>query len=383
MISKLGVIGTGQLGRMLGQAKGRGADLRFLQTSSESIVDDLGYEVIKGDVSDLDVLKRFADGLDCVTFEWENVSLEVLDYLQSQKVMMRPNADAIKTAQNRVYEKGLFYRLGIPTPEYAAFNPKLETMHRYLEILDRFQFKAVIKTATGGYDGKGQWRVENIGQAIEAFPKLSQELLIIEKLVVFKSEVSMLAVRSVEGSVYYYPLVQNYHHDGILRVSTAPSPHEKGEIGKLALKYTRQILEQLDYVGVIAVEFFVGYDGKLYANEIAPRVHNSGHGTIEAAKTSQFENHIRAVTGTLLGIPTPIDPSIMINFIGKVDPAEVQWRLKNRLNYNFHWYGKKEARPGRKMGHVTIVGDTVANAIENGRELLSLLVPNKVLGLIL
>jgi 5-(carboxyamino)imidazole ribonucleotide synthase len=318
----VGVIGGGQLGRMLALAGiPLGLSFRFLDPSPDAPAAEVG-ELLVGAYDDPALLDRLAAGADVVTYEFENVPVAA-----AERVRAVPAAAALEASQDRLVEKQLFRRLGIPTPR---IEDEVET------------FPAILKTRRLGYDGKGQRLVETWEG-----PGPSH---VLEERVSFDRELSLLAVRGRDGDTRFWPLVENVHEDGILRTSRAPAadaPQAEAE------EYATKLLDELGYVGVLALELFdVG--GRLLANEFAPRVHNTGHWTIEGAATSQFENHVRAVLGLPLG-STDSHPSTMVNLIGSTPAAEDVLRIPGA---HLHLYGK-EPRPGRKLGHVTLVEPTV------------------------
>ena len=317
----VGCIGGGQLGRMLALAGAPlGLRLRFLDPAPDACAGEVG-ELLVGRYDDPALLRRLAAGTAAVTYEFENVPVEA-----AERVGALPGAEALGRSQDRLAEKELFRRLGIPT---ARFGTLADT-----------GLPALVKSRRLGYDGKGQRLVA------EPSPLAGDELA--EELVRFDRELALLAVRSGVGETRFYPLVENVHDDGILRLSRAPAvdapQREAEEIG-------RALLDALDYVGVLALELFE-VDGRLLANEFAPRVHNSGHWTIEGARTSQFENHLRAVLGLPLGETEVPEPCAMVNLIGSSPPLA---RLLELPGARVHLYGKAP-RPGRKVGHVTLPG---------------------------
>lgn len=340
----IGILGGGQLGYMLALAGyPLGMRFRFLDPSPEAPVGRIAPRVT-GDYSDRATLEKFAHGLEVVTYEFENVPVDAVHFL-TKKVAVYPPPLALETAQDRLREKQLFEKLGIATTAFAPVPAASE-----LELaLKTTGLPAVLKTRRMGYDGKGQWTLktqEDFRVARDAMPRVP---CILERYVPFTRELSVLAVRSKTGETSFYPLVENHHRNGILRLSLAPAPDVSPEIQQSAESAARKVLEALNYVGVLAIEFFER-DGELLANEMAPRVHNSGHWTIEGAVTSQFENHLRAIHGLPLGATTAIGASAMMNLIGEVpDSAKVLAVPSAHL----HLYGK-EPRPGRKLGHVTL-----------------------------
>lgn len=340
----IGILGGGQLGYMLALAGyPLGMRFRFFDPSPEAPVGRIAPRVT-GDYSDRGALEKFVHGLEVVTYEFENVPVDAAHFL-AKKVSVFPPPAALETAQDRLREKQLFEKLGIATTAYAA----LGSAYDLDAAVKKIGLPAVVKTRRMGYDGKGQWilrTAEEVKAAKEGLPKLP---LILEKFVPFTREVSVLAVRGRQGETAFYPLVENHHREGILRLSLAPAPGVNPEIQKSAEDAARKVLETLNYVGVLAIEFFE-HKGELLANEMAPRVHNSGHWTIEGAVTSQFENHLRAINGWPLGTTMPIGASAMINLIGELPESKQVLAVKSA---HLHLYGK-EPRPGRKLGHVTL-----------------------------
>jgi 5-(carboxyamino)imidazole ribonucleotide synthase len=341
----IGILGGGQLGYMLALAGyPLGMRFRFLDPSPEAPVGRIAPRVT-GDYSDRGALEKFANGLEVVTYEFENVPVDAARFL-AKKVSVFPPPVALETAQDRLREKQLFDKLGIATTQYAS----LDSAYDLDGAVKKIGLPVVVKTRRMGYDGKGQWvlrTAEEVKDAKEG--SLPKEPCIVEKFVSFTRELSVLAVRGRGGETALYPLVENHHRSGILRLSLAPAPKVAAEIQKAAEEAARKVLEALDYVGVLAIEFFE-CDGELLANEMAPRVHNSGHWTIEGAVTSQFENHLRAINGLPLGSTVPIGASAMINLVGEVPEAKQVLAVPSA---HLHLYGK-EPRPGRKLGHVTL-----------------------------
>lgn len=328
-------IGGGQLGRMLGLAGlPLGLRFRFLDPAADACAAAVG-ELVVGAYDDPEALARLADGADVVTYEFENVPVEV-----AVGVGAVPGPRALEEGQDRLREKELFARLGIPTARYGS--------------LEEVGVPALVKSRRLGYDGKGQRRVAVVE------PLGEHELA--EELIPFDRELSIVAVRGRDGDTRFWPLAENAHRDGILRISRAPAvaaPQAEAESIAAAL------LDELGYVGVLAVELF-DVEGRLLANEFAPRVHNTGHWTIDGAATSQFENHLRAILGLPLGPTEALAPSVMVNLIGGAPPLAELLELPGA---HVHLYGK-EPRAGRKVGHVTLVGaseESVERALAQGR----------------
>jgi 5-(carboxyamino)imidazole ribonucleotide synthase len=351
----VGILGGGQLGRMLAlDGYPLGLRFRLLDPSAESPGGHLA-ELQVAAYDDPAALEQFAEGLAVATYEFENVP-EIAARTLGARLPVFPPALALETAQDRLAEKLLFERLQIPLPRYANIEHDAD--------LDRAGahtgFPAILKTRRLGYDGKGQSVVQDVQNLAAAWDALGRVPCVLEQRIRLRRELSILAVRGQDGTTACYPLVQNTHRDGILRVSVAPAA-DIASLQATADAYVGRILESLEYVGLLALEMFVDdADGTLLANEIAPRVHNSGHWTIEGAETSQFENHLRAILGLPLGSTAPRGHSAMVNLIGTAPSPEVLLAIPGA---HLHLYGKSE-RPGRKLGHVTVTADTPAGRDE-------------------
>jgi 5-(carboxyamino)imidazole ribonucleotide synthase len=320
-LARVGIIGGGQLGRMLALAGiPLGLEFRFLDPAADAPAGEVG-ELLVGEYDDPELLDRLADGAAAVTYEFENVPVEA-----ARRAGTVPSAAALEAAQDRLVEKQLFRRLGIPT---ARIDEEVDS------------FPAILKARRFGYDGKGQ-------RLVETWPG-SDPGHVLEEHVRFERELSLLAVRGRDGETRFWPLVENVHEEGILRTSRVPAV---GARQQEAEEYGVRLLDALGYVGVLALELFDTGD-RLLANEFAPRVHNTGHWTIEGAVTSQFENHLRAILGLPLGA-TDSQPALLRNVIGAVPPAAGVLGIPGA---HLHLYGK-DARPGRKLGHVTLVAPT-------------------------
>jgi 5-(carboxyamino)imidazole ribonucleotide synthase len=343
----IGILGGGQLGYMLALAGyPLGLHFRFLDPSPEAPVGRIANRVT-AEYLDEQALGKFSHGLEVVTYEFENVPVAAAKFL-AERVPVYPPAAALEEAQDRLREKRLFRKLNISTTEFA---PVLK--HSELDAaVKQVGLPAVLKTCRLGYDGKGQWQLRTIEDVEKARPELPDVALILEKFVPFERELSILGVRGKSGEIAFYPLIENHHRGGILRLSLAPAPHLAVGMQEAAEHAARAVLEALDYVGVLCIEFFE-VDGHLLANEMAPRVHNSGHWTIEGAVTSQFENHLRAILGLPMGSTAAIGVSAMINLIGEIPPSADVLHVSNA---HLHLYGK-EPRAGRKLGHVTVRAD--------------------------
>lgn len=344
---KIGVLGGGQLGRMLALAgHPLGLQFRFLDPAPDAPSRHLG-EFHQAGYEDQAALARFADGLAVVTYEFENVPVVAARWL-AERWPVYPPPRALEVAQDRLREKQFFERHGVPTNAFAAAGSRDE----FDAALARIGLPAVVKTRRLGYDGKGQRVVRSPADAEAAWQALVPAPLLVESFVPFEREISVIAVRGRGGAIATYPLVQNRHEQGILAESIAPAPDVGGDLQTQATRHATALLNAFGYVGVLTIEFFV-QSGRLIANEIAPRVHNSGHWTIEGARTSQFENHLRAVAGLPLGPTDAVGCSVMRNLIGTAPDLAQLLALPNA---HPHLYGKAP-RPGRKLGHVTFWGE--------------------------
>jgi 5-(carboxyamino)imidazole ribonucleotide synthase len=343
---KLGILGGGQLGRMLALAA---HPLGLRCAVYDPAADPCAAQVcehIRGEFDDYQALFPFARSCDVVTFEFENVPVETARWL-AERVPVYPPPRALEVSQDRLVEKSFFRELGIPTPPFAG----IETRTDFDAALRAIGLPAVLKTRRFGYDGKGQAVLRTSSEADAAWESLGGRPLILEGFVPFRREVSTIAARGRDGSISVYPITENEHRDGMLHRSLAPA----AALADVE-EHARRVLTELDYVGVLAIEWF-DVDGRAIANEMAPRVHNSGHWSIDGSVTGQFENHVRAVCGLPLGSPAAKGFSGMLNWIGSHPPFEAV--LREPLA-KLHWYGK-EPRARRKIGHVTVNAPTAAD----------------------
>jgi 5-(carboxyamino)imidazole ribonucleotide synthase len=351
-VTTVGILGGGQLARMLALS-GAPLGLRFLVM--DSMADACAGQfapMVVGDYRDEATLDEFARRVDCATFDFENVPAESAQWL-AERVPVFPSPRALAVAQDRLAEKTLFNRLGIGTPAFRDVATRAALEQALLAI----GAPAILKTRRLGYDGKGQFRLRTPDDAAAAWESLGSQAasvgLILEGFVRFQRELSVVAVRGRDGEFRAWPITENWHDAGVLSLSLAPA-RVSAETAALALDYARRIATELDYVGVFALELFE-CDGELLANEMAPRVHNSGHWTIEGAETSQFENHLRAVLGLPLGSTATTGESCMLNWIGSLPEAAGVLGIDGG---HWHDYGK-HPRDGRKVGHATVRADNV------------------------
>lgn len=346
-MSSVAVVGAGQLGQMLGLAgRSLGIECVYLDPSPNPPALAVG-EVIERSYDDPDGLNELAARADVLTYEFENVPFDAV-LKAADRIPVFPPTEALRTAQDRLEEKRLFEALEIPTAEFRSVDSDADLQHA----ADALGFPMMLKTRRFGYDGKGQAVIRDAGSLRDAWRRLGAVPLIAERLISFDREVSAIGARGVGGDIVTYPLTENNHVGGILRTSLAPV--DDADLSTLARSFLVRLLAHFDYVGVLALELFVIGD-TLLANEFAPRVHNSGHWTIEGAVTSQFENHLRAVLDLPLGDASAVGYAAMVNLIGSM-PANPD--VIRRHGGHLHDYGK-EARPGRKLGHITLVAETV------------------------
>ncbi|WP_374688416.1 5-(carboxyamino)imidazole ribonucleotide synthase [Promineifilum sp.] len=356
---RIGILGSGQLGRMLAAAARRmGYGVHVFSPEAGTPAGQLADVEIAAPYDDLAAVRAFAGSVDVVTYEFENVPAATAA-AAAECAPLRPGAAVLHVAQNRRREKETCARLGLPT---ASFAP-VSTPEELDAALRAVGCPAVLKTASSGYDGKGQRRIDRPEAAEAAWAAIGRRPAVLEAFVEFIGEVSMVAARNPAGQFAHFGLIENRHARHILDVSLAPSPLAAGLVGE-AEAMARALFETLDVVGVLCIEFFVTDDGRLLVNEIAPRPHNSGHLTIEACVTSQFEQQLRAVCGLPLGDPRFVCPAAMANLLGDLwAGGGPRWAaLADFPDVKLHLYGKREARPGRKMGHLTAWGDTVTEA---------------------
>lgn len=371
----IGILGGGQLARMLALA-GTPLGLRFrcLDPSPDAVAGHVA-ELVVGAYDDVAALEQLARGTDVVTFEFENVPARAAEWLQHH-AQVAPAPSALAIGQDRLLEKRLFQSLGMGVPRFEP----ADTLDELRDAVNRVGVPCVVKTRRLGYDGKGQCRIHpgpDVDLAVRAaHAELTaggsyRDGLIVEAFVPFQRELSVLAVRGRDGSFASWPLVENEHRGGILHRSRAPAPHLDPQVEQQAVAFARRLLDHLGYVGVLAVELFE-VDGRLVANEMAPRVHNSGHWTIEGSTCSQFENHLRAVCGMPLGSTAMVAGhcATMVNLVGSMPERH---SLMGIEGVHVHAYGKS-ARAGRKLGHATVVAPS-RNEADAAAELVAALSP--------
>lgn len=358
--ASIGVLGSGQLGRMFAIAARRmGYRVHTFSPDSDTPTGQVADYEIEASYDDLDAVREFARGVSVVTFEFENVPAATVE-AASEFAPVRPGGAVLHTAQHRLREKTFLAGHGFPVAPFKHVTSEEELRAALSEIGS----PAILKTAGFGYDGKGQSKISSPEEAAKAFAALNGREAVLEAFVDFAREVSIVAARGWEGEFAHYGVIENEHRKHILDVSIAPArvPAEKASE---AIEITRSVLEALDVVGVMCVEFFLARDGRLLINELAPRPHNSGHLTFDASVTSQFEQQLRAVCALPLGSTELLRPAAaMANLLGELwEGSEPDWRAACAFpDVKLHLYGKAEARAGRKMGHLTALADSAEDA---------------------
>ena len=343
----IGIVGGGQLGRMLAlAAAAMGYKTHIFTPERNSPAAHVASQTTIGAYQDTNALRDFGQHVDVVTFEFENVPSETLTML-AEHVPVRPNPEVLFTTRHRIREKEFIAEQGIGTAPFAA----VRTEDDLLAGIKKLGTPAILKTCELGYDGKGQVRIEREEDAVSAWAQLGKCEAVLEGFVEFTAEASVIVARCINGGMKCFPLVQNTHKNHVLWQTLAPAPFAE-EHQEQGFAIATKLAEALDVVGLLAVELFVTPNG-LLVNELAPRPHNSGHWTIEGASTSQFEQHIRAICGWELGAPALLHKSEMLNLLG--DEWELWEKYASTPNAHIHLYGKKVPRPGRKMGHVTLL----------------------------
>lgn len=366
----LGLMGGGQLGRMFAQAAATmGYHVAVLEPGATSPAGEVALRQIAARYDDAEGLRTLAQTVRAVTTEFENVPAASLRALADAGLRTTPSADAVAATQNRNVEKAFIKRAGVPVAPHARVASEADVAALPAEL-----FPGILKTASLGYDGKGQARVANVEETLEAFRAFGGVECVLEKRLALKLEVSVIVCRGLDGATKTFPVSENVHRNGILAVSVMPARIDDATANR-AREYAGRIAEALDYQGVLCVELFILEDGSILANELAPRPHNSGHATIDACVMSQYEAQVRVMAGLPLGSTEQHSASVMLNLLGdlwfdeKGEAATPDWaKLLSIPGVKLHLYGKAEARPARKMGHVTVVAPTGELAMARARE---------------
>ena len=370
--STIGILGSGQLGRMITIAARRmGYRVHTLSPEVDSPTGHVADREVVAAYDDVEAVKRFAADVDVITLEFENISAACVD-AASPIAPVRPKGSVLHTTQNRLREKNFLAENGFPVAPFRHVRSSGELA----AAVEELGTPAVLKTAGFGYDGKGQVRIKSAEEVVDACSSMQGKESVLEAYIDFDLELSVVAARGMKGEFAHYGAVENKHSNHILDVTTAPAD-VSGAVNVTAVNLTRKVFETLDVVGVACVEYFLDRDENLIINEIAPRVHNSGHFTFDACVTSQFEQHVRAVCGLPLGSTAQPRPAAMANLLGDLwEHGEPDWAAVLGIpEVKLHLYGKQEARPGRKMGHLTAMADTRDQAVERVEEARGRLVP--------
>jgi 5-(carboxyamino)imidazole ribonucleotide synthase len=355
----LGVLGSGQLGRMFAIAARRmGYRVHTFSPDDDTPTGQVADVEVTASYDDFDALRAFARYVDVVTFEFENVPIEAVDAIEGL-APVRPSGMALHTTQQRAREKTFLADHGFPTAPFL----RAVTLDELWDAVARIGTPAVIKTAAFGYDGKGQHKVATPADVEHIWTAIGHQEAVVERFISLQAEISVIAARGVDGAIAEFPPFENRHRDHILDLTTVPARIPPATTQR-AIEITRAILEELQYVGVLCVEFFLSTDGELLVNELAPRPHNSGHLTFDASVTSQFEQQVRAICGLPLGSTEIPRPAAMANLLGDLwAEGEPNWSAALRIpDVKLHLYGKASPRPGRKMGHLTASARTVDEA---------------------
>ncbi|MGG4455907.1 5-(carboxyamino)imidazole ribonucleotide synthase [Brevibacillus porteri] len=358
--STLGILGGGQLGRMIALA-GRAMGYRFvtMDPTADAPCGQTADRQIVASYDDVEAAMQLASVSDVISYEFENVDAQVAEVLESHAYVPQ-GSRLLRITQNRIREKTAIREIGIPVAPFCVVN-SLEDLQNAVGELG---LPAVMKTATGGYDGKGQWVLRSEAELAEAYETLSKAgtELIVEQFVPFQMELSVVAARNPAGELAVFPVSENIHQENILHLSIVPA-RISAEVAARAEEIARTIVEKLDVVGLIAVELFLTEDGQLYVNELAPRPHNSGHFTMDACVTSQFEQHVRAVCNLPLGSTELLSSVVMVNILGEHLQPVIDQIDKLPRTAKLHLYGKAESKAKRKMGHINVLAPTVEEAL--------------------
>ncbi len=358
----IGIIGGGQLGKMMAlSAKGMGFRVIVLDPTEDCPCGQVADEQIVGGYDDLDKIKQLSEASDVITYEFENIDADALDWL-NKNAYVPQGTELLRVTQDRIEEKRNIQAAGVRVAPYAVV-AKVEDVSSGIEELG---FPAVLKTATGGYDGKGQLVIRGNEDIELAETLVSQGPCVLEQWISFEKEISVIITRSTTGETAVFPVAENIHKDNILHQTIVPARiSEQAE--EMAIEAAKQIASALGLTGTLAVEMFLAADDEIYINELAPRPHNSGHYSIEACETSQFEQHIRAVCGWPLGSTKLLKPAVMVNILGEHQQPLLD-RIPELQEWKIHLYGKKEAKYKRKMGHVTLLRESVEEALDEAEQ---------------
>ena len=362
---KIGIIGGGQLGKMMIlEAKRLGFYIVTLDPGKNCPSHSISDKHIVADFDDENAIREFANMVDVITYEFEHISVEVLEKLEAEGHFIYPSIASLKIIQDKFMQKKLLKEHDIPIPAFE----EIRTIEEIYAAGDKFGYPMMLKTTKGGYDGKGNYLIDSKENVLKAYSELGSgsQGLMIEAFIPFQKEISIIACRGIDGQRKIYPVAENIHKNSVLDTTIVPADISN-ESTQFAQKVADDVMEVFDGVGTFCIEMFV-LEGAIYVNEVAPRPHNSGHYTIEGTKCNQFENHIRAITGLPLGSVDLISPTVMRNMLGEesdgvVSIVGVEEAYANNPNLKVHIYGKEDSKVGRKMGHLTVTNESVEVAL--------------------
>ncbi|WP_199749564.1 5-(carboxyamino)imidazole ribonucleotide synthase [Cytobacillus oceanisediminis] len=358
----IGIIGGGQLGRMMAlAAKAQGFRIAVLDPTENSPCGQVADIEITGEFDSLDAIKELAEVSDVVTYEFENINAEALDWLCAHAYVPQ-GSEVLEITQDRTKEKAAIQKAGCEVAPYAV----ITTAKDIYDNIEKLGYPAVIKTSRGGYDGKGQLVIKSEQELTDAEQLLERGVCVLEKWIPFEKEISVIICRSVSGETAVFPVGENIHKENILHQTIVPAIVTEAAEEK-AIQAANQLAEALGLIGTLAVEMFLTKDGQVYINELAPRPHNSGHYSIEACETSQFEQHIRAVCNWQLGSTELLKPAVMVNILGEHHDPLLK-KIPELNDWKIHLYGKKGAKYKRKMGHVTLLRNSAEEALEEAEK---------------
>ena len=369
---RIGIVGGGQLGKMMIlEAKRLGFYVSVLDPAADCPSHSICDKLITAGFDDPNGYIELSKHADVITYEYEHINAEALENLEREGHLIYPSVNALKTIKNKHLQKNALHKNNIPVPRYAVVSDT--NMIDYYGKPENFGYPLMLKTTTGGYDGKGNALIKDRNEISDAFIKLGsgKKELMVEEYINFSKEISVIACRGIGGEKTIYPVAENTHTDSILDTTVVPANIDEATSGK-AKEIADRVMSVFEGVGTFCIEMFVTEENEIYVNEVAPRPHNSGHYTIEGCFANQFENHIRAVVGLPFGDTEMITPAVMVNLIGESDgPAELLGleEAYKDPNVHVHFYGKSESKEGRKMGHYTVVGKTRENAVTHAAEL--------------
>ncbi len=368
MKNRIGIVGGGQLARMLiFEAKKMGFMVTVLDPTPQSPGGQVADKQIIASLNDFEAMQELAKNSDYITFDWELADANLLEQLEKEGITVHPSSATLRMIQDKLIQKEFLQKNNIPVARFKS----VETKEDIYKIGKDFGYPMLLKTRFGGYDGKGNTVLKDEKQIDYAIDILKGKPLYVEKFVPFIKEISVIIARSISGEIQIYPVAENIHRNNILHTTIAPA-RINTSLKKKAEKLARDVMQYLQGAGVFGIEMFITKTGKVLVNEIAPRVHNSGHYTIEACLTSQFEQHVRAVTGLPLGRPAMIVPNaVMVNILGDRNGKPVVTGMNEALRIpgvNVHLYGKSETKPERKMGHLTALGNNLNETMRNAKK---------------